>query len=80
MTPEIRGRITAIRQALSLPETPESEKMALVREAVSLVRQARGKVIETVEAKRPAKRAAKKSGDSLLDDLLNGTEKPHEPL
>jgi len=53
-----------------LPETTESERMALVKEAIALVREARGKVIERVEAKRPAKRAAKKSGDDLLDDLL----------
>jgi hypothetical protein len=74
MTPELRGRIQAIRQKLALPETAESEKVALVREAVALVREARGKVIEGVEAKRPAKRAAKKSGDDLLDDILNGEQ------
>jgi hypothetical protein len=71
MTPETRGRITAIRQQLALPETTEAEKISLVREVVSLVREARGKVIEVVEKKRPAKRAAKATGDTLLDDLLS---------
>jgi len=72
MTPEIRGRMAAIRAELALPETPESRKVALVKEAVAMVREARGKVIEAVEAKRPAKRAAKASGDELLDNILNG--------
>lgn len=72
MTPELRGRIQTIRQQLALPETSEETKILLVKEAVSLVREARGKVIEVVEAKRPAKRAAKATGDSLLDDLLTG--------
>lgn len=70
MTPELRGRITAIRQELSLPETPEPRKIELVKEAVRLTREARGIVAQAVEAKRPAKRAAKKSGDDLLDDIL----------
>lgn len=74
MTPEIRGRIQAIRQELSLPETPEERKMALVREAVAITREARGKVAQAVEAKRPARRAAKQSGDDLLDQLLNGEQ------
>jgi ribosome recycling factor len=72
MTPEVRGRIQAIRIELALPETLESRKKELVKEAVAMVREARGKVIEVVEAKRPAKRAAKASGDDLLDGLLNG--------
>lgn len=72
MTPEVRGRIATIRQLLALPETPESEKIALVKEAINMVREARGKVIEGVEAKRPAKRTAKKSGEDLLNDILNG--------
>ena len=72
MTPEVRGRIQAIRQELSLPETPEERTILLVREAVQLVRESRGKVAHAVEAKRPAKRAAKQSGDDLLDQLLKG--------
>jgi hypothetical protein len=72
MTPELRGRIQAIRIQLASPDTTEATKMALVKEAVALTREARGKVIEVVEAKRPAKRAAKASGDALLDGLLNG--------
>ena len=72
MTPEIRGRITAIRQELALPETTEEQRILLVQESINLVRAARGKVIEGVEAKRPAKRAAKQSGDDLLNSLLTG--------
>jgi hypothetical protein len=72
MTPELRGRIQAIRQQLALPETTEDQKKTLVAEAVQLTREARGKVIEVVEAKRPAKRAAKATGDALLDGILNG--------
>jgi ribosome recycling factor len=71
MTPEVRGRMRSIQQQLALPETTEEEKMALVKEAVRLVREARVKVIAVVEAKRPAKRAAKATGDTLLDDLLS---------
>lgn len=70
MTPEIRGRIAAIRQELSLPETPEARKIELCKEAVALVREARGIVATAVEAKRPARRIAKQSGDDLLDSLL----------
>jgi hypothetical protein len=72
MTPEVRGRIASIRQRLALPETTDDEKIALVKEAVTLVREARGKVMAGVEANRPAKRTAKKSGDELLDSILNG--------
>jgi hypothetical protein len=72
MTPEVRGRIQAIRSELALPETPESRKKEFVKEAVAMVREARGKVIEVVEAKRPAKRAAKADGDAILDNLLKG--------
>lgn len=72
MTPELRGRIQMIRVALASPDTSETEKKALVKEAVGLVRESRGKVIEVVEAKRPAKRKAKASGDDLLDGLLTG--------
>jgi hypothetical protein len=61
-----------IRVALASPDTSETEKKALVKEAVGLVRESRGKVIEVVEAKRPAKRKAKASGDDLLDGLLTG--------
>lgn len=71
MTPEIRGRIAAIRQELALEDTPEERKIALVKEAVQLTREARGIVAQAVEAKRPAKRAAKQSGDALLNDLLS---------
>lgn len=70
MTPEVRGRIATIRQELALPETPEDRKIALVKEAVALVRESRGVVAQAVEAKRPARRTAKQSGDDLLDSLL----------
>ena len=48
MTPEVRGRIASIRLELSLPETTEERKKVLVKEAINMVREARGKVIEVV--------------------------------
>lgn len=74
MTPEIRGRMQAIRAELALPDTPEARKIQLCKESVAMCREARGIIITAVEAKRPAKRKAKASGDDLLDSILKGDD------
>jgi hypothetical protein len=71
LSPEKQAEAVLIRQELLTNPSPERAR-ELSRKMVALVREARGVVAAAVEAKRPAKRAAKVDGNAILNDFLEG--------
>jgi len=78
MGPESRGKMQMIQQELAQPTTTPERAKELCKMAVNLVRSDRGIIATAIEAKRPAKRAAKVDGASILNDFLGESPKEQE--
>ena len=70
LSPEKQAEMQLLRQQL-LQNPPPDEARALSARMIALVREQRGIVAAAVEAKRPAKRAAKVDGQAILNDFLS---------